>query len=61
MTDTTLPKAMGMPYTQFLTALHEKFLFDWYLEIGSRKGDSFALSAARPLPSIPSSGCAAMS
>lgn len=42
MTDTTLPKAMGMPYTQFLTALHEKFLFDWYLEIGSRKGDSFA-------------------
>lgn len=34
--------ATGMPYRSFFAGLHEALLFDWYLEIGCRKGDSFA-------------------
>lgn len=34
--------ATGMPYRTFFSGLHEALLFDWYLEIGCRKGDSFA-------------------
>lgn len=37
-----LPKAEGVHYIDFFRDLHEAILFDWYLEIGSRKGDSFA-------------------
>lgn len=40
--DALLPKAEGVFYHDFLSALHQEILFDWYLEIGSRKGDSFA-------------------
>ena len=40
--DVTLPRAEGVGYHEFLAALHEEILFDWYLEIGSRKGESFA-------------------
>lgn len=32
----------GMRYYRFLSALHEKFIFDWYMEIGCREGHSFA-------------------
>jgi hypothetical protein len=35
-------KPQGMPYYRFLRALHETCLFDWYMEIGCRSGDSFA-------------------
>jgi hypothetical protein len=35
-------RAMGAKYRAFLGALHQSLLFDWYLEIGCRKGDSFA-------------------
>ncbi|TAG30709.1 MAG: hypothetical protein EAZ40_01210 [Rhodobacterales bacterium] len=32
----------GTRYVNFLTALHQSMLFDWYLEIGCRNGASFA-------------------
>jgi hypothetical protein len=35
-------RPVGVSYYTFLAALHEALLFDWYLEIGCRKGDSFA-------------------
>lgn len=35
-------RATGVRYQRFLAALHETLLFDWYLEIGCRLGDSFA-------------------
>lgn len=35
-------RPQGMPYYRFLRALHETLLFDWYMEIGCRSGDSFA-------------------
>lgn len=35
-------KPSGMPYYRFLRSLHEACLFDWYLEIGCRSGESFA-------------------
>jgi hypothetical protein len=34
--------ATGLNYLEFLASLHEELLFDWYLEIGCRLGDSFA-------------------
>lgn len=34
--------ATGMRYLTFFKGLHEALLFDWYLEIGCRKGHSFA-------------------
>lgn len=34
--------ATGMRYLDFFRQLHDALLFDWYLEIGCRKGDSFA-------------------
>ena len=34
--------ATGMPYRQFLNRLHQACIFDWYLEIGCRFGDSIA-------------------
>lgn len=34
--------AKGMRYLAFFRRLHEALLFDWYLEIGCRMGDSFA-------------------
>lgn len=35
-------KPTGMPYHPFLRSLHEACLFDWYLEVGCRSGESFA-------------------
>ncbi|MEZ5778786.1 MAG: hypothetical protein R3E44_10530 [Paracoccaceae bacterium] len=35
-------KAGGMRYYRFLNRLHQQNLFDWYMEIGCRKGRSFA-------------------
>ncbi|MDZ4088843.1 MAG: class I SAM-dependent methyltransferase [Tabrizicola sp.] len=35
-------KPSGMPYYRFLRSLHEACLFDWYLEVGCRSGESFA-------------------
>jgi hypothetical protein len=35
-------KPQGMPYYRFLRALHGSCLFDWYMEVGCRLGDSFA-------------------
>jgi hypothetical protein len=35
-------KPAGMPYYRFLRNLHEACLFDWYLEVGCRSGESFA-------------------
>lgn len=32
----------GAPYHRFLRSLHDACLFDWYLEIGCRSGESFA-------------------
>ena len=37
-----LPRAVGLEYNEFLSRLHAAVLFDWYLEIGCREGDSFA-------------------
>jgi hypothetical protein len=34
--------ATGLKYQRFLQKLHATLLFDWYLEVGCRKGDSFA-------------------
>ena len=35
-------KRTGMSYPPFLRSLHEACLFDWYLEVGCRSGESFA-------------------
>jgi hypothetical protein len=35
-------KPAGMLYYRFLRTLHETCLFDWYLEVGCRSGESFA-------------------
>lgn len=35
-------KPTGMRYQQFLSELHSSHLFDWYLEIGCRTGETFA-------------------
>lgn len=35
-------RALGLKYYSFLSALHERLLFDWYLEVGCRTGESFA-------------------
>lgn len=35
-------KPAGMPYYRFLRSLHGSCLFDWYLEVGCRSGESFA-------------------
>lgn len=35
-------RALGARYRSFLTWLHSEVLFDWYLEIGCRNGESFA-------------------
>jgi hypothetical protein len=35
-------KPRGQAYYGFLKQLHEELLFDWYMEIGCRKGTSFA-------------------
>jgi hypothetical protein len=34
--------ARGMFYRKFLDTLHQRVLFDWYLEVGCRTGASFA-------------------
>jgi hypothetical protein len=36
------PKLSGIFYHRFLRQLHEACLFDWYLEVGCRSGESFA-------------------
>jgi hypothetical protein len=35
-------RPLGMPYYRFLRGLHESCLFDWYMEVGCRSGESFA-------------------
>jgi hypothetical protein len=35
-------KPLGLTYRRFLATLHAQLLFDWYLEVGCRSGDSFA-------------------
>ena len=35
-------QAKGFRYGQFMGRLHRQFLFDWYLEVGCRKGRVFA-------------------
>ena len=35
-------RATGLKYHRFLRRLHGRLLFDWYMEIGCRLGDSFA-------------------
>lgn len=35
-------KPKGMLYTRFLNSIHASHMFDWYMEIGCRTGDSFA-------------------
>lgn len=35
-------QANGLKYTHFMRALHSNNLFDWYMEIGCRAGDTFA-------------------
>ncbi len=35
-------KPPGIPYYRFLNALHDQTLFDWYMEVGCRAGQSFA-------------------
>ena len=37
-----LRRSRGMRYRRFLSEIHEAMLFDWYMEIGCRKGESFA-------------------
>lgn len=36
------PKIHGPHYVEILKRVHQEFIFDWYLEIGCRHGDSFA-------------------
>jgi len=33
---------LGMDYVDWMAAIHARHLFDWYLEVGCRKGTSFA-------------------
>lgn len=35
-------RALGQRYHWFLKSLHKTLLFDWYLEVGCRTGESFA-------------------
>lgn len=35
-------KPLGMQYRKFLAGLHASCLFDWYLEVGCRSGETFA-------------------
>ncbi len=35
-------KPLGTQYRRFLATLHSRHLFDWYLEVGCRSGESFA-------------------
>ncbi|MBA4325174.1 MAG: hypothetical protein C0426_09055 [Rhodobacter sp.] len=42
-------KPSGMPYHRFLRLLHQACLFDWYLEIGCRSGESFAPVRSRTI------------
>ncbi len=41
------PQLSGVPYRSFLTRLHAVVEPEWYLEIGTSRGDSLALSRAR--------------
>lgn len=42
MNSENLRRAYGMRYTDFLKALHETIVFEWYLEIGCRDGRTIA-------------------
>ncbi|WP_299474047.1 hypothetical protein [Cypionkella sp.] len=35
-------QALGLKYSKFFKAMHRDMLFDWYMEIGCRRGRSFA-------------------
>ncbi|MES2914862.1 MAG: class I SAM-dependent methyltransferase [Pseudomonadota bacterium] len=35
-------KPLGLQYRRFLATLHSRLIFDWYLEVGCRSGESFA-------------------
>lgn len=42
-------RAEGQRYNRFLARLHQTCLFDWYLEVGCRKGRTFALARGKTL------------
>lgn len=42
-------KPQGMNYRRFLSQLHGECLFDWYLEVGCRSGESFAPVRSRTI------------
>jgi hypothetical protein len=44
-----LRRAGGRRYRAFLADLHARMVFDWYLEIGCRKGESFAPVRSRTI------------
>lgn len=39
---TIFKRATGLRYYSFLKHLHDELLFDWYMEVGCRSGQSFA-------------------
>ncbi|GGE49002.1 class I SAM-dependent methyltransferase [Actibacterium pelagium] len=39
--NTGFNRPMGMKYSRFLSRLHDDNLFDWYMEVGCRSGDTF--------------------
>lgn len=43
------PKLAGAPYKQFLGRMHGVIQPDWYLEIGSSRGDSLTLATAKTI------------
>lgn len=42
-------QANGMKYTRFMSELHQRCLFDWYLEVGCRTGRIFAQSRSKTI------------
>jgi hypothetical protein len=42
-------RATGLYYQEFLAGVHIAFEFDWYLEIGTQKGNSLAVSRSRSI------------
>ncbi len=44
-----LERAVGKSYRFVIGKIHERMLFDWYLEIGCRGGETFALSGSPTL------------
>lgn len=47
--DASFKTANGMRYIKFLERLHQRHVFDWYMEIGCRSGKSFAPVRSRTI------------